>query len=183
MAVQVVKSREDTRTRAEPSPGQVTPWLRMGAVRQLLALMGGTDLIEISIERPEDGLRLVLRRTTEVLDLPQAAPMIGAANAGPVEPLAAVTQAQPEAEEFAVTAPLVGLWFPSLKAGQSPLVAVGDLVREGQVVGAIETLHVMNEVEAPMMGRVRAITVQSNQPVEYGQRLILLDPVADEPGL
>ena len=53
---------------------------------------------------------------------------------------------------------------------------MGDVVREGQVVCAVEALNVFNEVEAPAAGRVLAIYVIDGQPVEYGQPLLAIEP-------
>jgi biotin carboxyl carrier protein len=65
-----------------------------------------------------------------------------------------------------------------MKAGGKPLVGVGDIVREGQVVAAIESLNVHNEVEATVSGRVREILIEDGQSVEYGQPLVILDPLS-----
>ena len=63
--------------------------------------------------------------------------------------------------------------------GQSPkggtLVAVGDIVKAGQLVGTIQSLNVMNEVETSKAGRVVDILVQEGQAVEYGQHLMTID--------
>jgi len=77
-----------------------------------------------------------------------------------------------------VTATLVGIFRSGLKRGAKAAVAVGDQVRPAQVVGAIEALNVMNEVEAPVAGRVVEIVVKDGQPVEYGQHLMTIDTSA-----
>jgi acetyl-CoA carboxylase biotin carboxyl carrier protein len=147
----------------------------LAEVRQLVALMHTSDLNEITIERPSDGMRLALRKTVEILSsgapLPVAAAVIPA-----VVPATATAPTANAPEPEYITAPLVGTFYAALKAGQKPLVKVGDSVREGQIIGGIETLRVMNEVEAHMDGRVVEILVQPGQPVEYGQRLIALAP-------
>jgi acetyl-CoA carboxylase biotin carboxyl carrier protein len=154
----------------------LTARFSLAEVRQLVALMNTSDLNEITIERPEDGIRLALRKTTlEVSVNVNGAPM-PVPVAAPA-PLPAATPSAPVVSEYDyVTAPLVGTFHPALKVGQKPLVKVGDSVREGQIIGGIETLRVMNEVEAHMNGRVVEIVVQPGQPVEYGQRLIALTP-------
>jgi pyruvate carboxylase len=58
------------------------------------------------------------------------------------------------------------------------LVAMGDRVKAGQLVGTIESLNVFNEVEAAVAGRVVEIFVQDGQPVEYGQLLMTIDSSA-----
>jgi len=60
------------------------------------------------------------------------------------------------------------------------LVAVGDRVKAGQLVGTIESLNVLNEVETTAAGRVVEIFVQDGQPVEYGQVLMAIDNSVEE---
>src|SRR5207302_3861137 len=55
------------------------------------------------------------------------------------------------------------------------LVAVGDRVKEGQLVGTIESLNVLNEVETSVAGRVVEVLVHDGQPVEYGQVLMTIE--------
>jgi acetyl-CoA carboxylase biotin carboxyl carrier protein len=149
--------------------------LSLAEVRQLIALLNSTDLTEISLARPANGMKLVLRRTSEpaTVATPLAVPAPLAA-ALPAAPAAAAAPAEPAYEP--VTAPLVGVFYPSVKPGQKPLVSIGDKIREGQVIGAIETLRVMNEVESRVSGRVVEIRVTPGQAVEYGQTLLLVEP-------
>jgi biotin carboxyl carrier protein len=74
-----------------------------------------------------------------------------------------------------VTAPLVGVFHPWLKPRGGTLVAVGDRVKAGQLVGTIESLNVFNEVETSVAGRVVEIHAQDGQPVEYGQVLVTIE--------
>ena len=62
-----------------------------------------------------------------------------------------------------------------LERGAIAAVAEGDQVRLGQIVGAIEALNVMNEVDTPIAGRVVEIVAKDGEPVEYGQHLITID--------
>ena len=86
---------------------------------------------------------------------------------------AIITSPGTEAGIFSVKAGLVGLF----RASRPPL-AVGDSVREGQVVGQIEAMRLMNECFAPQAGSVVAILVEDGQPVEYGQPLFQIMPEA-----
>ena len=149
----------------------------IGEVRQLIALMNMSDLSEITIERPDVGMRLVLRRATEAVAV-TATPALSSTGA-PLSAASAPTATPAEvvpAERTYVTAPRVGIFYAAMSDKQKPLVKVGDNVREGQVVGAIETLNVMDEVEAESTGRVVEILVQPGQAVEYGQQLMVLTP-------
>ncbi len=72
-----------------------------------------------------------------------------------------------------VTSPLVGV-FHHLK----PLVGLGAKVKEGQVVGIIEAVKLMNEVMAPCDGKVVDVLIEDGMPVEYGQELYAIEPDA-----
>jgi biotin carboxyl carrier protein len=85
-------------------------------------------------------------------------------------------EAAPEKRLEPVPAPLVGRFHLGAEPGGKPLVARGDIVKPGQVVGTIETLNVLNEVEAAVGGRVVNMPVVEGQPVEYGQMLMEIDP-------
>ena len=76
-----------------------------------------------------------------------------------------------EAYAVAVKAGLVGIF----RAGHPPL-AVGDSVRESQIVGQIEAMRLMNECFAPRAGVVATVLVEDGQPVEYGQPLFQIMP-------
>jgi len=53
-------------------------------------------------------------------------------------------------------------------------VKVGDSVKAGQTLLIVEAMKVMNPITAPAAGTVKAILVESGQPVEYDQPLILV---------
>ncbi|MDX1934483.1 MAG: biotin/lipoyl-containing protein [Capsulimonadales bacterium] len=55
-------------------------------------------------------------------------------------------------------------------------IQVGDPVTEGQVLGQIETMRLLNDCTAPVGGRIQAILVMDGQPVEYGQPLFEIVP-------
>ncbi|KXK58090.1 acetyl-CoA carboxylase biotin carboxyl carrier protein subunit [Micromonospora rosaria] len=80
-------------------------------------------------------------------------------------------------ERVAVRAPIVGTFYRAPEPGAAPFVAVGDLVRAGQVVGIVEAMKLMNEVVADRAGRVVELPVADGQPVEYDQPLIVVEPV------
>ncbi|MCW3815221.1 acetyl-CoA carboxylase biotin carboxyl carrier protein [Micromonospora sp. DR5-3] len=108
---------------------------------------------------------------------------------GPAQP-APVPRADPEPtaqpatepvsgpDRLAVRAPVVGTFYRSPEPGAAPFVAVGDLVRPGQVVGIVEAMKLMNEVTADQAGQVVEVLVEDGKPVEYDQPLVALEPQA-----
>lgn len=70
-----------------------------------------------------------------------------------------------------ITSPLVGTFYAAASPEDEPYVKVGDTIKKGQVLGIIEAMKLMNEVEADFGGKVEAILVENGQMVEYGQPL------------
>ncbi len=171
----MAKEHEESKgTAAAAAPGAS---LSVEQVRSLIQMMDASDVHEVTIERESEGLRLTLRKPTPVVG---AAPFVATAEveSAPVETATRESaEAAPAAPETTqkVTATLVGIFRVSLKRGAKAAVAEGDQARVGQIVGAIEALNVMNEVETPVAGRVVEIVVKDGQPVEYGQHLMTID--------
>ena len=70
-----------------------------------------------------------------------------------------------------VRAPLVGTFYSAPAEGEAPFVKAGDRVTKGQVLGIIEAMKLMNEIESEYDGIVEAVLVKNEQVVEYGQPL------------
>lgn len=70
-----------------------------------------------------------------------------------------------------VKSPLVGTFYAASSPELEPYVKVGDSVKKGQVLGIVEAMKLMNEIEAERDGVVEAILVENGQLVEYGQPL------------
>ena len=70
-----------------------------------------------------------------------------------------------------VTSPLVGTFYAAPSPEAEPYVKVGDTVKKGQVLGLIEAMKLMNEIESEYDGVVEAILVENEEVVEYGQPL------------
>lgn len=83
------------------------------------------------------------------------------------------TQVSNESFNF-VESPLVGVFYSYNSELKEPYISVGDRVKEGQVIGIIEAMKLMNEVCSPFTGVVEEILVNNEQTVEYGQQLIKL---------
>ncbi|MEV0245751.1 biotin/lipoyl-containing protein [Nocardia sp. NPDC050712] len=76
----------------------------------------------------------------------------------------------------AIESPLVGHFYRAIEPGADPFVAPGDYVEEGQVVGIVEAMKLMNQITAPCAGRVVEVLPTDGAVVEFGQRLIVFEP-------
>lgn len=124
----------------------------------VLELIRDSDIRELELE--ESGVRIRLHRTRVVEDESRAAVDVGAPSDVVIPP-----------GPVAVTAPLVGTFYRAGKPGVPPLVSEGSHVEEETVVGIIEALHELTDVEARCRGLVTKVFATDGQPVEYGQPL------------
>lgn len=76
-----------------------------------------------------------------------------------------------------VKSPIVGTYYDAPSPGASPFVRVGDRVEPGQVLCVIESMKLMNEIEAEVAGVIAAKHVENGRPVEYGETLFTIRPV------
>ena len=70
-----------------------------------------------------------------------------------------------------VKAPLVGTFYAVPSEEAEPFVKVGDTVKKGQILGIIEAMKLMNEIESEYDGVIEAVMIENEQVVEYGQPL------------
>lgn len=77
-------------------------------------------------------------------------------------------------EQRTVKAPLVGTFYNAPSPGAKVFVQEGDSVKKGQVLGIIEAMKLMNEIEAEEDGVIERILVSNASMVEYGQPLFVM---------
>ena len=70
-----------------------------------------------------------------------------------------------------ITSPLVGTFYSASSPDAEPYVKAGDTVKKGQILGIIEAMKLMNEIESEYDGVVEAVLVNNEDVVEYGQPL------------
>ena len=73
-----------------------------------------------------------------------------------------------------VRSPIVGTFYESSAPGSPPFVRVGERVQPGKVLCIIESMKLMNEIEAEVSGIVESKLVMNGQPVEYGEALFAI---------
>ena len=72
-----------------------------------------------------------------------------------------------------IKSPMVGTFFlQGSKELTEPKIKVGDTVTEGDIIGYIEAMKVMNEVTTDVTGEVTEILVEHGDNVEYDQLLV-----------
>lgn len=140
-------------------------------VRELAAMLNDTGLSEIEVEDGQRKIR-VSRTMTAV-----AAPVSAAQMAAPApaqNATASVTEAAPATAANALKSPMVGTAYLTPDPEAAPFVTVGQQVKAGDTVMIIEAMKVMNPIIAPNSGTITEIYVESGQPVEFDQPLMVI---------
>jgi len=139
-------------------------------VRQLADILAETGLTEIEVEEGERRVR-VSRAATAA---PAAAQTVAAPApaAAPVPAPAAEKSAADHAN--ALKSPMVGTVYLAPEPGADDFVKIGDQVKAGDTVLIVEAMKVMNPIAATTAGTVKAILVESGQPIEFDQPLIVI---------
>ncbi len=156
-------------------------------IKDLIEFLIEKDIAEFELERGNGRIRI--RRDAQsnysshlAPAAHSAAPVPGAAGhdvhaapspaAAPAHPPAeTAAPAAKEEELHIIKSPIVGTFYESPSPGSPPFIKVGDSVEVGAVVGIIEAMKLMNEIECDAAGEVVKRLVSNNQPVEYGQPL------------
>ena len=147
-------------------------------LKRLLALMAEHDLDELELDR--EGLRVRFRKRPAPAEATRSP--AAAARAAPREEHGAPPPAERAGEARdgpglrVVRAPIVGTVYRAPDASAAPFVEEGSRVRKGQVLCLIEAMKLMHEIDAEEDGVVVAIFVENGQAVEYGARLLALEP-------
>ncbi|WP_448578315.1 acetyl-CoA carboxylase biotin carboxyl carrier protein, partial [Thermaurantiacus sp.] len=97
----------------------------------------------------------------------QAAPP--AASPAPAPPAAAADH------PGLVRSPMVGTAYLAPEPGAPNFAAVGKAVAKGDTLLIIEAMKVMNPIAAPRAGKIAAILVENEQPVEFDQPLVIIE--------
>ena len=74
-----------------------------------------------------------------------------------------------------IKSPIVGTFYSAPSPTKPPFVKVGDKVNEGDTVCIVESMKVMNEIQADISGTVKSIAVKDGEAVEFGQPLIIIE--------
>ena len=156
--------------------------MNLDEIRELIKLVGETGVAELEVQRGENRVRIRLSLPAEIQHHPAAAVYTaGGASEAPNKPAESAAKAEtPAATDPAVhlvKSPIVGTFYESSSPGSAPFVRVGEKVGPGKVLCIIESMKLMNEIEAEVAGTVESKLVMNGQPVEYGEALFAIRPL------
>lgn len=141
---------------------------------ELIKTVSDSNLTQFQIE--EDGFKLSMKtdKQSKVVvqkqeSIPKEIQSVAIADAEPAE-----QKEIKKANGNVVKSPLVGTFYSASSPDSAPFVKVGDTVKKGQVLGIVEAMKLMNEIESEFDGVVKEIQIENEQVVEYGQPLFVI---------
>jgi len=154
-------------------------------VKKLIELLEESGVAEIEIKEGEESVR-ISRASSAAQAAPAFVQPVAAPAAPAPAPVAAPAQAAADAapgapaEEpveagHAVESPMVGTFYRSPSPDADPFIEEGATVAAGDTLCIIEAMKMMNRIEAPVTGVVKKILAADGDPVEFGQRLVVID--------
>jgi len=144
-------------------------------IKELLQIFNESDVAEMEVQRGTNRLRLRRAVAAQEHAPPTAAPQQPAAPVNHPAPAPPAPRSA-DANQILVKSPIVGTYYDAPAPGAPTFVKVGDSVEPGQVLCIIESMKLMNEIEAEVAGVVAAKLVENGRPVEYGEALFSIRP-------
>jgi len=145
-----------------------------GLIRELAAILQEADLGEIEIE--QGGLRIkVVKPEAKTMHIAQGYALAPAAAPAAAGATALATKASLRDHPGAVKSPMVGTVYLQAEEGAPKFVTVGDTVNAGQTLVLVEAMKTFNPVAATRAGKIMQILIDNQQPVEFGEPLVIIE--------
>jgi acetyl-CoA carboxylase biotin carboxyl carrier protein len=140
-------------------------------LHQYVEFMKENDITEIDLE--QNGEKIRLSRSGGTMPVAASAP-------GPVAvPTAAADDEAAEPDHIVtINSPMVGTFYCRPNPESEPYIQVGDMVTAESTVCIVEAMKVFNELAAEIRGKIVAVLVDDQTPVDVGKPLFKVDTSA-----
>jgi acetyl-CoA carboxylase biotin carboxyl carrier protein len=147
-------------------------------IKKLIELVEESGITEIEVKSGEEAVRIVRPDGSQTVTQAVTTPVSTSGQALP--PQAAVGSAQTVTAvnmdaACIVTAPLTGTFYRAPTPGEPPYVSTGQKVNVGDVLCIIESMKMMNHIEAEQAGTVTSVLVDDGVPVQEEQALFTIE--------
>ena len=146
-------------------------------VKKLMELLEESGMSEIEIKEGEESVKISRYGNSPAPAqhpiqsfVQQQAPVSSAPTSQTASP-----NEQPQETGPSVTSPMVGTFYSAPSPTAKPFVSIGQKINQGDTVGIIEAMKIMNQIESDQSGTVVEILVKDGEAVEFGQSLIVVE--------
>lgn len=142
--------------------------MELDKLKKFIKFMDDNNLCELEIE--EKNKRIRLKKNTSNHPVVTTPVSSNVHIAGKKEDIV-------KENEIEIKSPMVGTFYRAPSPGAKPYTEIGEIIQPGDVVCIIEAMKLMNEIKAETGGKVVRISLESGEPVEFGQALFVIEPV------
>jgi acetyl-CoA carboxylase biotin carboxyl carrier protein len=156
-------------------------------LEQIISILKNTDVSEFELDRDGTHIRIA-RGPRQVVTSHVAAPqgysehhVALAAAPAPSQTAHAHAPAAAPAHNpnlVKVESPIVGTFYRKPSPDAPVFAQEGDRVKKGDTLCIIEAMKLMNEIEAPVDGKLEKVLLTDGKVVEFGEVLFLINPAA-----
>ena len=139
-------------------------------VKKLMELLEESGMSEIEIKEGEESVKISRYGNSPAPShsfVQQQAPTSVVA--------APVIVDEPSTVGQSLTSPMVGTYYSAPSPTAKPFITIGQHVKQGDTIGIVEAMKIMNQIEAEKSGTVLQILVKDGEAVEFGQPLIIVE--------
>ena len=149
-------------------------------IKKLIELVEESGISELEISEGEESVRIsraAPAASFPVMQQAYAAPVQQPALSAAVAPVAAeaAPAAATEISGHIVRSPMVGTFYRTPSPDAKAFIEIGQKVNAGDTLCIVEAMKMMNQIEADKSGVVKAILVESGQPVEFDEPLVVIE--------
>ncbi|AWH88432.1 acetyl-CoA carboxylase biotin carboxyl carrier protein [Limnobaculum parvum] len=147
-------------------------------IKKLIELVEESGINELEISEGEESVRISRGPVAgsympmQQYALPQA-PI--AAQPAPVSAAPVEATAPAAISGHIVRSPMVGTFYRTPSPDAKAFIEVGQTVSVGDTLCIVEAMKMMNQIEADKSGVVKAILLESGQPVEFDEPLVIIE--------
>ena len=145
-------------------------------VKKLMELLEESGMAEIEIKEGEESVKISrYGASPQPLQHPvQSFVQQPVSTSASVVP-ASAAPAENQTSGQSIDSPMVGTFYSAPSPTAKPFVTVGQKINQGDTVGIIEAMKIMNQIEADQSGTVIEILIKDGEAVEFGQPLIVIE--------
>ena len=151
-------------------------------IKKLIELVEESGISELEISEGEESVRIsraAPAASFPVMQQAYASPMLQhQAKSNAAAPANCPSMEAPAAAEISghiVRSPMVGTFYRTPSPDAKAFIEVGQKVNVGDTLCIVEAMKMMNQIEADKSGTVKAILVESGQPVEFDEPLVVIE--------
>ena len=142
-----------------------------------MELLEESGMAEIEIKEGEESVKISRYGASPAPSLMPAQSLVPQQPVSTPAPVATspVVPAENQTSGQSIVSPMVGTFYSAPSPTAKPFVTIGQKINQGDTVGIIEAMKIMNQIEADQSGTVTEILIKDGEAVEFGQPLIVIE--------